>query len=237
MNPALQSVSRSLLSILLIVTVFSTVLVPIIALTYSYNTMSAVGSGIGFFILLTVSGFVWLVRRQASQQTSATVINCAITIGILLGLLWIFEISINNFIAPSLPARDIIDNSFWGIIALVILAFAISCAYHTERVSVGIVAGTWSGFVSGAFACCMGLSLIVFCMRFITQDPLNVAEWSARGLNQDSSTMAAYFAYETFAGAFLHLSVLGIFMGMFLGVVGGMIGKVIRLGHRVTHRS
>jgi len=44
--------------------------------------------------------------------------------------------------------------------------------------------------------------------------------------------MAAYYAYETFAGAFLHLIILGIFMGLLLGLLGGTVGKVIKATSR-----
>jgi hypothetical protein len=71
----------------------------------------------------------------------------------------------------------------------------------------------------------MALALIVFGMYFITHDPLNLAEWAARSKANQSTTMAAYFAYETFAGAFLHLIVLGLLMGGLLGMVGGILGK------------
>jgi hypothetical protein len=37
-------------------------------------------------------------------------------------------------------------------------------------------------------------------------------------------TLAAYLAYETLAGAFLHLIVLGLGMGVLLGVAGGALG-------------
>jgi hypothetical protein len=49
--------------------------------------------------------------------------------------------------------------------------------------------------------------------------------------------MASYFAYETFAGAFLHLTVLGIGMGALLGVVGGVVGKFAKTAFRLTGLS
>ena len=72
----------------------------------------------------------------------------------------------------------------------------------------------------------MALSLIVFGMRFIAQDPLNISEWAVCRADSGAPTMAAYFAYETFAGAFSHLIVLGIVMGCLLGLLGGSIWKI-----------
>ena len=213
-----------LLSLLLMISIVGAVLVLLIAFTYSYNTMSALGSGAGFLILSAVAVFIWFYRRNSRQHRNASILSYANPVGMILGLLWIIESSINNILAPPLPARDIIDNVFWGIIAMTILALAIVTAFRTKSVVSGIEVGGWSGFVSGLLACCMALSVIVFGMHFITQDPLNIAEWSTRNIASAAPTMAAYFAFETFAGAFLHLVVLGVGMGIFLGLVGGLLG-------------
>ena len=89
---------------------------------------------------------------------------------------------------------------------------------------------------SGAIACCMALSLIVFGMPFIVRDPLNSAEWAERGSTSGAPNMASYFAYQTFAGAFLHLVVLGVLMGALLGAFGGLVGRMIRLTNRLMQR-
>jgi hypothetical protein len=221
-----------LLSLLLTITVFSTILALIIAFKYGYNTISIAGSVVGFLILLATSGFLWVYDKRTSQMGNSLIINDAIMVGIILGILWIVEIGINNFIAPPLPARDIIDNIFWAIIAFSIFVFSALCAYRAGSIRVGIVVGIWSGFVSGLLACCTALSLVVFGTRFVTQDPLNVAEWAVRGTDTNAPTMAAYYAYETFAGAFLHLIVLGVFMGLLLGLLGGTFGMVIKASCR-----
>ena len=97
--------------------------------------------------------------------------------------------------------------------------------------------GTWSGFVSGLLACCMGLIVIVFGMHFILQDPLNLSEWARRGTGTNTPSMAAYFAFETLAGAFGHLFILGVGMGGPLGILGGSIGKGIKRIIRLTQKS
>jgi hypothetical protein len=236
LNTKLKSIHFPILSILLIITVFSTILVLIIAFKYGYNTVFVAGSVGGFLILLATSGFLWVYGKRTSQMGSSLIVKDAITLGIILGILWIIEISINNFIAPPLPARDIVDNIFWAMIAVSIFVFATVCACHEESIRGGVVVGIWSGLVSGVFACCMALSLIVFAMHFITQDPLNIAEWAARGTDTNAPTMAAYFAYETFAGAFLHLIVLGVSMGLLLGLLGGTVGIIIKATSRWFQR-
>lgn len=77
-----------------------------------------------------------------------------------------------------------------------------------------------SGLVSGL----MALLLVVFGMRFLLADTANRAEYSARGPTSGFPDMAAYFAYQTLAGALLHLIVLGVMMGALLGCVGGLLG-------------
>jgi uncharacterized membrane protein len=66
---------------------------------------------------------------------------------------------------------------------------------------------------------------MAFRMRFILQDPLNVSEWAGLGTSTQAPSMAAYFGFETLAGAFGHLIALGIAMGAFLGVRGGISRK------------
>jgi hypothetical protein len=189
--------------------------------------MTWVESAAGFVILLLVSGFVWLAYRRPIRVRRFIEIDLdeATAVGIALGVLWLIEISINNFIAPPLPLRDIVDDVFWAIIALSILIYVTIKAYRLRSVLYAVKAGAWSGLVSGLLACCTALLVIVFAMRYMTQDPLNIAEWAARGAVADAPAMASYFAYETFAGAFLHLLVLGFAMGGLLGVFGGMIGQ------------
>ena len=200
-------------------------LVGVVALRYSYSSLSRIESVVGFLALLVVAGFLWLYHHRASQGINPTKRNSILFFGIILGLLWMVEISINNFIAPPLPARDIIDNVFWAVIAFSILIFSIVHAYQNDSLIRGIDAGIWSGFVSGLLACCMALLVIVFGMHFILHDPLNVSEWAGRGTSINAPSLAAYFAFETFAGAFGHLIILGVAMGGLLGVLGGIIGK------------
>lgn len=126
--------------------------------------------------------------------------------------------------------------SLLPIISIVGIALVLVIAYRTDSVAHGIEVGLWSGFVSRLLACCMALSVIVFGMRFITQDPLNLAEWATRRASNAAPTISAYSAFETFAGAFLHLVVLGLVMGGVLGLVGGLLGKGSRRMNRLIRR-
>lgn len=149
-----------------------------------------------------------------------------IRLGIVIGLLWTIEIAINNVVHPLLPARDIIDNAFWITIAAIILIVAIVKAYKNSSVVAGIISGFWTGSGSGAIACLTALLLIVFGMPLILKDPLNIKEWNDVRQYEHSRAMTVYFAYETLAGAIMHLVILGTLMGLVLGMVGGILGKL-----------
>ena len=212
--------------ILLGVLLLSAVLVPIISLQYSYGDFSRTAAGVGFAVLLAAMGAAWLLTRTTRQGEAPTALDRITLLGLVLGLLWGVEIGVNNVVAPPVHARDVIDNVFWALIAAGILVASVAAAYRSGRLRDGIVVGTWSGFVSGAVACGTGLALVVFGMSLLLSDPVNLAEWSSRAKDSTAPTMAAYFAGETFAGAFLHLGVSGIGMGFVLGGVGGMLGRM-----------
>ena len=203
-------------------------LVPIVALRYGYDTPTRLAGAVGFAVMVVVTCIMRVLARRAVAGVHDPAVNRAIALGMVLGLLWVIEISINNFVAPPLPARDNIDNGFLAVIALAILVGALAHAYRAANIVRGIVSGLWSGFVSGLFACCAALLLVVGGMAFITADPLNVTEWAARGSLNKAPTMAAYFAFETMAGAFLHLIVLGLLLGALLGTIGGLLGHGVR---------
>jgi hypothetical protein len=200
------------LSLVLAIVVGSALLVPIIG-SPTPTTGSRSPLRRGTLLLIGAAALLALLRRRASAPDRAAAIHRATVVGIGPGAAVGVEIGVNNLVAPPLPQRDVIDDVFWGVIAAGILAYASAAAYRFDRVTSGIEAGAWSGFVSGALACGAGLSLIVFAMGLILHDPLNVTEWAARGTASGAPTMAAYFAWETFAGAILHLTVLGVIMG------------------------
>jgi cytochrome bd-type quinol oxidase subunit 2 len=220
--------------LLLGILLLSALLVPLIAVKYAYDRFSLLASSLGFVVLLAAFGATWLLTRTARQEDSPTALDQRTLLGLVLGLAWLIEISINNLVAPPTPARDVIDNIFWALIALVILVASIAAAYRSGRIRPAIAVGTWTGFVSGVVACGTGLVLIAFGMFLLLRDPTNLGEWSNRGKDVTAPTMASYFAYETLAGAFLHLVVSGVAMGFLLGGLGGLLGKAAR---RLVGRS
>jgi hypothetical protein len=189
---------------------------------FGFEAIICFASSILFFLLLVA--FRRLETKFIDNQQKTNII-----FGLSVGLLWTIEISINNFIQPGLSNRDIIDNVFWGIISLILLIKIIGDAYHSGKIISGIKTGLWTGFSSGLVACMTALLLIVFYIKFIIKDPLNVKEWrDMRGVSY-SKDMAVYFAYQTYAGAILHLYILGLLFGLIFGILGGFIGKGLRL--------
>ena len=61
----------------------------------------------------------------------------------------VVELWKRNFIAPPLPARDIIDDIFWAAVAAAILICAAVFAYRARRWWVGGLAGAWRGLIGG----------------------------------------------------------------------------------------
>lgn len=71
-----------------------------------------------------------------------------LTTGLFIGLLWTAEISINNIICPDVPLRDRIDDSFWALIAFLILLNSVRASFSSNSF-MGSVRAV-SGLVSAA---------------------------------------------------------------------------------------
>jgi len=206
--------------------IISAVLVLIIYLRYPALQWSlkieAGGCLISLVILIVL---ILLIKKFKNELSDKSKKN--LNAGLYFGLLWTIEISINNIIQPRLPLRDYLDNIFWGIIALLILYVSYKDAFDTRRIITGIKAGFFSGFSSGIVACLTALILICFGMKLLLKDPINIAEWSDMKGKTNYPDMASYFAYQTFAGAIMHLIILGVIMGVLLGIIGGVVGKLL----------
>jgi hypothetical protein len=208
------------ISILLVVIIYFKYRVPTFPL--GIQTLEILAAVI---ILAVTALFLWKIRFKWLTNIQ----NNNVKLGLYFGLLWTVEIGINNIVRPGLPMRDVVDNTFWVTIALLILITAIYYARKTKKISQGIISGFWSGLASGAVACLTALLLIVFGMGFILLDPLNIREWSDVSATVHIPDMAVYFAYQTLAGAIMHLVILGAIMGIILGFIGGVTGKLLSL--------
>jgi hypothetical protein len=186
--------------------------------------MEAAACLISLIILIVLILLIEKFKKDLSDKSKRN-----LNAGLYLGLIWTIEISMNNLIQPRLPLRDYLDNIFWGIIAILILYLSYKDAFDTKKITAGIKAGFFSGFGSGIVACLTALILICFGMKLLLKDPVNIAEWADIKGKTTYPNMASYFAYQTFAGAIMHLIILGIIMGALLGIIGGCIGKLVSL--------
>ena len=218
---------RLLVAILAAIWCAGIVLVAIAALEYGYDTRTrllSLGAIVVLAVTMVAAGFFCRSARREGSRLG--VLRVA---GLVLGLLWTVEIAINNVATPPVPQRDTIDNLFWAAVAIGVFSVAAWASWRDGRISSGVAAGLWSGTASGLVACCTALLLIVFGMTLITHDPVNITEWATRGAGSGAPDMASYYAFETMAGALMHLLVLGILMDALLGAAGGVAGKLATL--------
>ncbi|MBV9961545.1 MAG: hypothetical protein JO072_04805 [Parafilimonas sp.] len=213
--------SITILKYLLFISAVFTVLIFFIYHTSAWPLgLEALESLITFLSLIGFLISIQIFRNKLLTQENN------ISKGLLIGLLWTVEIGMNNIIQPRLPLRDHLDNIFWAIIAVLILFVSVQASYKTNKFSTGVFAGLFSGFASGAVACLTALTLILLGMHLLLTDAINIAEWKGL-LNQEYyRNMSVYFAYQTMAGAIMHLIILGAVMGLLLGLIGGGIGKL-----------
>ena len=176
-------------------------------------------------LLLTAGAVIALLATRTRSAGGDRVLRTGVIVGVVLGLLWVVEINYNNLLTPPVDVRDPVDNVVWAAIALGVFVPALLSAWRTHSFLKGIQSGFWSGTVSGLIACLMGQILVVYLISLVTQDPVSIQEWNDRGARSGAPNITTYFAYETLAGAFLHLFVLGTVMGVLLGLLGGAIGK------------
>jgi hypothetical protein len=173
--------------------------------------------------------------------------------GVVGGLLWVAEIAYNNFVSASSRATDVVarvhrrervDDIMWTLVAVCILVATLR-ASRRGGWRAGARAGAWSGLVSGAFACVMALSIVVFAMPALLGDPVNRAEYADLVRVSGAETRGAhvvprmddYFAFETLAGAFGHLWILGLMMGALIGSLGGLVGSASARARRPTEAT
>ena len=214
-------VSQYLLIICAVLVLFMYFLYP--ALPWSLK----IEAGACLISVMVLIVLILLVNKFKNKLSDKSKNN--LNAGLYFGLLWTIEISMNNIIQPRLPLRDHLDNIFWGIIAVLILCVSFKAALDTTKIKAGIRAGFFSGFGSGIVACLTALILVCFGMKLLLKDPVNIAEWADVKSKTNYPDMAFYFAYQTFAGAIIHLIILGIIMGLLLGVIGGLAGKFVSL--------
>ena len=206
--------------------IISAVLIPVLYWQYPvlrWSLKVEAGACLASFLVLAI--LILLVEKYKNELSGKSKKN--LNAGLYFGLLWAIEICMNNMVQPSLPLRDYLDNIFWAIISILIFYLSYKDALNEKKMAAGIKAGFFSGFGSGMVACTIALILTCFGMNLLLKDPVNIAEWTNIKGRTNYPDMATYFAYQTFAGAIMHLLILGIVMGVLLGIMGGFLGKFL----------
>jgi len=216
--------SNKILSISILVSIILEISMYFQYQPYSWPTgLGPLGCITSIILMASSLLILWIFRDKIIDALQKR--NVAFGLGF--GLLWTIEIGINNLIRPGLPLRDNIDNIFWAIIASLILILAVWETFQAKKIFYGIKSGFWSGIASGSVACLTALIFVVFGMKYLLIDPLNIKEWTDIKAAENSPGMDVYFAYQTFAGGIMHLIILGAIMGLLLGTVGGFLGKTL----------
>lgn len=225
--------SNGILRIAIIISITLVILIYFIyrPILWPFGTEAA-GCLISILMLTAMLFLLWRFKEKLTNSLQKR----NVAIGLCIGLLWTIEISINNFIRPDVPLRDNIDNIFWTVIAILIYVNAVREAFRTNSFTDGLKSGFWSGISSGTVACLTALALVVFGMKYILLDPLNLKEWEDVKNAASSKEMSVYFAYQTFTGAIMHLFILGAFMGLTLGVIAGLTGNILIIIKKLTSR-
>jgi hypothetical protein len=147
--------------------------------------------------------------------------------GLGAGLGWLMEIVAGN-LAVGQPWQLI---PYYGgtLIALAVtFAAGVGGALATHSFWGGLVAGVWSGILSGLIGCLALMSVPWLFAGTLQHDPQTLAEFSRSG----ASDLATYIAGDYSAGAIAHL-LIGLTMGLILGALGAAIGAgVVRVAPR-----
>jgi hypothetical protein len=182
---------------------------------WPYNVQSVQALLVLASIGLTALGFE---RFQQAKDDTRHLIRA----GLWIGLLWTAEICYNNILHAGLPLRDRVDDAFWLLVATLVAVTAWKRGASLRHM---VRRGLWIGAASGVVACTTALAFVVFALTAVTTDPLSQQEWaSSRSLGHASQQ--AYFAYQTMAGAVLHLVVLGVVMGSLIGAIVYGVAKI-----------
>jgi hypothetical protein len=115
--------------------------------------------GIATIVLLAMAALVAFLGARNRSSRCESDANSGMIAGLVAGSVWVVEISFNNSVDPRVAtvfARFVVDNSAWGIIALLILIACSAQALRTQRFPSAMRVGLWSGLTSGLISCLMG---------------------------------------------------------------------------------
>jgi hypothetical protein len=138
--------------------------------------------------------------------------------GLGAGLGWMIEVAAGNLAVGQ--SWQLVAYFGGTLMALALtLAAGVAGALTTRSFRGGLVAGVWSGIMSGLIGCLALLALPHLFLDALRRDPQTLAEFA----RSRASNLATYIAGDFSAGAINHL-LIGLLLGLTLGVLGAAIG-------------
>jgi hypothetical protein len=173
-----------------------------------------------YILTLVIIGVLYLALTLwwTGLAALAPALRWGAIFGLGAGLGWLIEIVAGN-LAVGQPWR--LPAYFGGtLIALCLtLAVGVAGAVATRSFRGGLVAGIWSGIMSGLIACLALLSLPWLFPGTLQRDAQTLAEYARSG----APDLATYIAGDYSAAAIGHL-LIGLLLGLLLGALGAAIG-------------
>jgi hypothetical protein len=182
-----------------------------------------------YIIILGIIGALYL--SLAVWWTRISILAPALRWGTLYGLGagfgWLLEIVAGNLVVGQ--SWQLFAYFGGTLIALgLTLAAGAAGAIATRSFCSGLVAGVWSGIVSGLIGCLALLSLPHLYLGTLQGDAQTLAEFARSG----APNLVTYIVGDYSAAAIAHL-LLGLALGLMLGALGAAIGAgVVRLAPR-----
>jgi hypothetical protein len=166
---------------------------------------------------------VWWTRISAL----APALRWGTLYGLGAGLGWVIEIVAGNLTVGQ--SWQLLAYFGGTLIALgLTLAAGVAGTIATRSFRGGLVAGVWSGIVSGLIGCLTLLSLPYLFIDTLQRDTQTLAEFARSG----ATDLATYIAGDYSAAAIAHL-LLGLALGLMLGALSAAIGTgVVRWAPR-----
>jgi hypothetical protein len=176
-----------------------------------------------YIITLGILGALYLAPAVWWTRISvlAPALRCGTLYGVGAGLGWLLEIVAGNLVVGQ--SWQLFAYFGGTLIALgLTLAAGVAGTIATRSFRGGLVAGVWSGIVSGLIGCLALLSLLHLFIDTLQRDTQTLAEFARSG----ASDLATYIAGDYSAAAIAHL-LLGLALGLMLGALGAAIGAGI----------
>jgi hypothetical protein len=180
-------------------------------------------AGVLVVVLLSYLVMVWHLTHSMEAE-SLWIARLGLNWGLLIAFFWLIEMTTGNLLdAQSGLVRILYFGS--SILAFSLPLFAgIWGTRQSGKIRMGMLAGLWSGIISGLLAFLILMTITYLFLNPILQDPQNLSQFQGSG----TPDIATFVIGDSLAGATGHL-VIGLVLGPASGFMGGVIGKSLSL--------